>query len=46
MSDGADVQHFLKKLFPQINHFHVKDGSIEKVGLNHELSFLEPLYFQ
>ena len=46
MSSGADVEEYLKKVFPHIKKFHVNDGSVERVGLHHELTFTEPLYFQ
>jgi len=46
MSSDADVSHYLKKLFPFILKFHVNEGSIEKIGLRHELKFTEPLYYQ
>lgn len=46
MSSEADLQKYLRKCFPQILNFGIRDGSIERVGDHRELVFAEPFYIQ
>ncbi len=46
MSSEADLQKYLRKCFPQILNFVIREGSIERVGDMRELVFAEPFYIQ
>jgi hypothetical protein len=46
MSCGANIQKYLRKCFPQIFNFGIREGSIERIGERRELIFAEPFYIQ
>ena len=46
MSSGANIQKYLRKCFPQIMSFAIREGSIERIGEKRELIFAEPFYIQ